>query len=138
MREETISHQRIILFDGICNLCNASVQFVLKHEQTPDFHFASIQSEAGARLLDWRGLPPNYNEAVVYIENGIAHLGSTAALMIGRKLRFPWNGLAQIGLWAPLLLRDWVYRFIARNRYQWFGKQTVCMVPTDGLKARFL
>jgi predicted DCC family thiol-disulfide oxidoreductase YuxK len=138
MNETTIKQQKIILFDGICNLCNGSVIFILKWEKEPLFQFAPIQSEAGKELLEWCGLPSGYNQAVVYIENGRIHLGSTAALKIGRKLVFPWSFLSSIGLFVPKLLRDWVYNQIAQHRYRWFGKQDVCMVPTEKLKARFL
>ena len=130
--------QRIILFDGVCNLCNGSVVFVLQHEKRPTFLFASIQSEAGKELLERCGLPPDYQEAVVMIDDGKCYLGSTAALRIGSDLRFPWSMLADLCLLVPTLLRDWVYRVVARHRYQWFGKRDVCMVPTPDLKARFL
>jgi len=138
MLEEEIKRRRIILFDGICNLCNASIIFILQREKNPSFHFASIQSETGKELLEWCGLPSNYNQAVVYVENGQIHLGSTAALKIGQNLIFPWSFLSYAGLVVPNLVRDWVYNQIAQHRYQWFGKKDVCMVPTENLKARFL
>lgn len=138
MHEEWIRDRNIILFDGLCNLCNGSVIFVLRWEREPIFQFASIQSEAGQRLLERCGLPSNFLEAVVYLENGRSHLGSTAALRIGRRLAFPWSILASLGLLVPRFIRDRVYNQIARHRYKWFGKREVCMVPTGSLKARFL
>ena len=138
MNEEEIQRRRIILFDGICNLCNGSVIFILKREKDPVFQFASIQSETGKELLEWCGLPSNYNQAVVYIENGKIYLGSTAALKIGRNLMFPWSLLSYAGFVVPKFIRDWVYNQIAKHRYQWFGKKDVCMVPTESLRARFL
>jgi len=138
MNEEDIKLRRIILFDGICNLCNGSVTFILEREKSPAFQFASIQSEAGKELLDWCGLPSNYSQAVVYIENGKVCLGSTAALKIGQKLTFPWSVLSSAGFVVPKFIRDWVYNQIAQHRYQWFGKKDVCMVPTESLRARFL
>lgn len=138
MHDKEIKQQKIILFDGICNLCNGSVIFVLKREKEPIFKFASIQSEAGKELLEWCGLPSNYNQAVVYFENGKVHLGSTAALKIGHDLVFPWSILSYAGFVVPKVIRDWVYNQIAVNRYQWFGKRNVCMVPNESLKARFL
>ena len=137
MHDEEIKQQKIILFDGICNLCNGSVIFVLKHEKNPQFRFASIQSETGKELLKWCRLPSNYNQAVVYIENGKIYLGSTAALKIGQGLIFPWPILSYAGLVIPKFIRDWVYSQIAKYRYQWFGKRDVCMVPTKELSARF-
>ena len=138
MNEEDIKLRKIILFDGICNLCNGSVTFILEREKGPAFQFASIQSEAGKELLDWCGLPSNYSQAVVYIENGKVCLGSTAALKIGQKLTFPWSVLSSAGFVVPKFIRDWVYNQIAQHRYQWFGKKDVCMVPTESLRARFL
>jgi predicted DCC family thiol-disulfide oxidoreductase YuxK len=138
MREEEIQRQKIILFDGICNLCNGSVIFILRRERNASFHFASTQSDTGKELLEWCGLPSNYNQAVAYIEYGKIHLGSTAALKIGQDLVFPWSFLAYSGLVVPKFIRDWVYNQIAQHRYQWFGKKDVCMVPTESLKTRFL
>jgi len=137
MTSNEIFQQKMILFDGICNLCNRSVIFVLEHELDHEFRFASIQSETGKKLLQWCGLPSNYSEAVVYIENGKTYLGSTAALKIGQGLVFPWSILSYVGLIVPKLIRDWVYDQIAKHRYQWFGKREVCMVPTKELKMRF-
>jgi len=138
VKDEEISQQKIILFDGVCNLCNSSVIFILKHEKQPVFHFASIQSEAGRELLEWSGLPADFSQAIVFIDQGIVCLGSTAALKIGRHLRFPWSFLSYAGFIVPRFLRDWIYNQIAQNRYRWFGKRDVCMVPTKDLKARFL
>ena len=138
MHDKEIGQHKIILFDGVCNLCNGSVIFVLKREKKPIFKFASIQSEAGQELLEWCGLPSGYSQAVVLIDNGRTYLGSTAALKIGQEFTFPWNSLAYAGLVVPKFIRDWVYNQIAQNRYQWFGKREVCMIPTENLKARFL
>jgi predicted DCC family thiol-disulfide oxidoreductase YuxK len=135
---EDIRQQRIILFDGVCNFCNASVIFILQQERRPDFRFASIQSEAGRGLLKRYGFPTEYSQAVILIEGGKVYSGSTAALKIGQTLRFPWSFLSHAGFIVPQLIRDWVYRQIAKHRYQWFGKRDVCMVPTENLKARFL
>jgi predicted DCC family thiol-disulfide oxidoreductase YuxK len=132
-----IQCQHIILFDGVCNLCNSSVNFILRHEKSPLFHFASIQSETGKALLQWCGLPEDFSDAVIYIENGQVHEGSTAALKIGRSLKFPWSTISIVGLLVPKFIRDWVYRQIGTHRYQWFGKRDVCMAPTKELKVRF-
>ncbi len=133
-----IEQQRLILFDGVCNLCNGSVIFILGRERKPTFHFASIQSEVGRELLAWCGLPPDYLQAVVFVDQGKVYLGSTAALKVGQQLRFPWSLLSHMGFIVPRSLRDWVYNQIAIHRYQWFGKRDVCMAPTETLKARFL
>ena len=128
----------VILFDGVCNLCNGSVIFILEREKGPIFKFASIQSEKGKELLEWCGLPSNYSQTVILIDHGKVFSGSTAALKIGGYLKFPWSILSSIGLLVPRFIRDWVYTKIAQNRYQWFGKRDMCMVPTESLRARFI
>ena len=133
-----IQDKHIIVFDGICNLCNGSVRFILRHEKDSLFQFAALQSETGKSLLAWCGLPESFADAVIYIANGRAYLGSTAALQIGRRLKFPWSMISSLGLRFPEIVRGWVYRQIAAYRYQWFGKQELCMVPTKELRARFL
>lgn len=138
MNTEESGQQKIILFDGVCNLCNGSVLFVLRNEKHPTFQFASIQSEAGKELLQRCGLPADYNQAVILIDRGKVYLGSTAALKIGQQLNFPWSVLSYMGFLVPRFVRDWVYSQIAKHRYRWFGKREVCMVPTKELKARFL
>jgi predicted DCC family thiol-disulfide oxidoreductase YuxK len=138
MNKEELKQQKIILFDGVCNLCNGSVIFILQREKNSVFQFASIQSEAGRELLEWCGLPRDYSQAIVLIDGGKIYLGSTAALKIGQALKFPWSFLSYAGFIVPKLIRDWVYNQIAINRYQWFGKRDVCMIPTEKLKARFL
>jgi predicted DCC family thiol-disulfide oxidoreductase YuxK len=138
MVREEIKLQKIILFDGICNLCNGSVTFILQREKEPIFQFASIQSEAGQGLLAWCGLSKDYNQAVILIDRGKIFLGSTAALKIGQTLKFPLSVLSYAGFIVPKFIRDWAYNQIAVNRYQWFGKKEVCIVPTPNLKGRFL
>lgn len=138
MHKIEFKRQKIILFDGVCNLCNGSIVFILQKEKKPIFQFASIQSEAGKEILQWYGLPSDYNLAVILIENRKMYLGSTAALKIGQTLKFPWSILSSAGLIVPKFIRDWVYRQIAIHRYQWFGKKDFCMIPTESLKARFL
>ncbi len=135
---EGIQQKKIILFDGVCNLCNGSVIFVLQREKEPVFQFASIQSEAGQKLLERFGLAKDYSEAVVLIDRGNVYLGSTAALKIGQGLRFPWSFLSYAGLLVPRFIRDWIYKQIAMHRYQWFRKRDACMIPTEKLRTRFL
>jgi len=138
MNDEEIRQQKIILFDGVCNLCNSSVIFILKHEKEPTFRFASIQSEPGGKILEWYRLPQDFTEAIVFSDRGTIYLGSIAALKIGQHLKFPWSLLSFAGFIVPKPVRDWAYSQIAQHRYQWFGKRDVCMVPTENLKTRFL
>ena len=138
MKNEELEQRKIILFDGVCNLCNGSVMFILQREKKPVFQFASIQSEAGQKLLQWCGLSKDYDQAIILIDQGNVYLGSTAALKLGQTLKFPWSFLSSLGFLVPGYIRDWVYKQIAINRYQWFGRRDVCMVPTDRLQTRLL
>jgi len=123
----------IVLFDVVCNLCNGFVQFVLKRDRHGRFRFASLQSDTARRLLqeDWA------TETVVLIQGGTAFRKSAAALRIARGLRFPWPFLYGLVV-VPRPLRDWIYTWVARHRYGWFGKRESCMVPRPEWKNRFL
>ena len=129
--------QRIILFDGVCNLCNGFVQFVIQHDPAGQFKFTSLQSDKGQELL--KNLPDAYRQidSVVFLENGRFYQKSAAALRIIRRLSGAWP-LLYVLMILPPFLRDWLYSFVARNRYRWFGQQESCMLPTPELKARFL
>jgi predicted DCC family thiol-disulfide oxidoreductase YuxK len=126
----------VILFDGVCNLCNGFVQFVIARDPAGRFQFAALQSDSARRLLarlDGGALP----DSVVLVDGGRVYTRSSAALRIARGLRFPWS-LARALIIVPRPLRDWVYDLVARHRYQWFGRKDVCMIPTPDLRARFL
>jgi predicted DCC family thiol-disulfide oxidoreductase YuxK len=125
----------VILFDGICNLCNGFVQFVIARDPAGHFRFGALQSEAAQRLIG--AAAPSAPDSVVLVEDGRLWTQSSAALRIVRHLRFPWP-LAYLLIGVPRPVRDWVYAAIARNRYRWFGKREVCMVPTPALRARFI
>ncbi len=128
----------VILFDGVCNLCNGFVQFVIERDPSAQFRFASLQSEAGQQLLSAHGAAvPTAPETVVLVENGQVYTHSTAALRILRQLRGPWAWL-YAAIVVPRPLRDAVYRFVARHRYQWFGRREACWLPTPELRTRFL
>jgi predicted DCC family thiol-disulfide oxidoreductase YuxK len=127
----------LILFDGVCNLCAWAVRFIIKRDPTGVFRFASLQSELGQRLLAKHGIDPTSTDSFVLVENDIAYTESTAALRVTRRLHRAWP-LCYVGIVLPRVLRDPVYRFIARHRYRWFGKQETCMIPTPELRARFV
>lgn len=130
--------EAIILFDGVCNLCKSSVQLVIRNDPKAYFHFASLQSEAGAALLQQYHIPIKETpESLVLIEQGKVYQYSSAALRITRKLKGIYPALYPFIL-LPKFIRDTVYKFIARNRYTWWGKQDHCWLPTAELKARFL
>lgn len=124
---------RIILFDGVCHFCDASVQFIMKRDGGT-FHFASLQSEIGQQYVKKFGLSV---DSVVLVEQGQAFTKSTAALKIARHLGMPWS-LLIVARVIPRSFRDLVYGFIAKNRYRWFGQKQECLLPSPKQRARFL
>lgn len=131
-------NKKIVLFDGVCNLCNGAIQFIIKHDKKDIFRFASLQSEIGKKLLAERGLNPDQLESIILIEPGVAYYKkSTAALEISRDLSGGYSFL-KIFLGIPDFIRDGIYDFIGNHRYKWFGKKEQCMIPTPELKAKFL
>ena len=131
----------IILFDGVCNLCAGAVRFIIPRDRSGRFRFAALQSEAGRRILARTGMtPPESGESppsLVLVANGRAHVRSGAALRIAAGLGRAWPLLAVL-LVIPTPLRDLAYRFVARNRYRWFGKETACDVPRIDEAWRFI
>ena len=127
----------VLLFDGICNLCNRAVAFIVRRDPAGKVRFAPLQSNAGRALLQAHGLPENHIESLVLIDEGRAWLAGDAALRVAGYLRAPWPGLRILRI-LPKPLRDAMYRWIARNRYRWFGQRVACMVPDASLKDRFL
>jgi predicted DCC family thiol-disulfide oxidoreductase YuxK len=125
------------LFDGVCNLCNGAVQFVIARDPSSRFHFGTLQSDAARRMLRERYTLPTVPDSIVLLDESGVFTRSDAALRVARGLRFPWP-LAFGLIVVPRPLRDWVYDIVARNRYAWFGKREACMVPTPELRARFL
>ncbi len=129
--------EAIVLFDGVCNLCNASVNFAIDRDPRGRIAFASLQSPSGQELLAEHGLSTTELETVVLISGGRAYTRSSAALRLLGKLRMPWPLLMPL-LLIPPPLRNLVYNFIARRRYRWFGHTETCRVPTPELQSRFL
>src|SRR5215212_1318910 len=127
----------LVLFDGVCNLCNGFVQFVIARDPHGRFQFGPLQAAAARRLIHEHGGPDPLPDAIVLIEDGHLYTGSTAALRIARRLTFPWP-LTAVFLMVPRPLRDWAYALFARRRYRWFGRRETCMVPTPALRARFI
>jgi len=126
-----------ILFDGVCNLCNGFVRFVIPRDPEARFRFAALQSPAAEALLRDAGVVQPLPDSVVLIEDGRVYVRSTAALRIARALRFPWR-LAYAGVVVPRFIRDGIYDAVAANRYRWFGRRESCMIPTPDLARRFL
>lgn len=127
----------VLLFDGVCNLCNASVQWVLLRDTTGIFQFAALQSETGQALLRQNGLDAQNFDTVVLVDGQRVYLRSDVPLEICRRLGGLWSLLFVFKI-VPRVLRDAIYAWIARNRYRWWGRREACMLPRPEWKGRFL
>lgn len=134
---EILKNKTVLLFDGYCNLCHSSVQFVLKHEKNQELYFTSLQSPIGIEILNHYSINPKEIDSLVLIEKNKAYIKSSAALRLGKYLK----GLYILGymfMIIPPFIRNAVYDYIAKNRYKWYGKQDSCIVPDENLAKRFL
>ena len=130
--------KKIILFDGIWNRCNGAIQFVIKRDNSDIFRHAALQSDIGKQLVSERNINISKVDSIILIDPGVAYyIKSTAGLEIGKQLK-GYRTISALLLWIPSTLRDIVYDFVARNRYQWYGKKEECMVPTPELEAKVL
>lgn len=139
-QEENLSkamEDKIVLFDGVCNLCDNSVKFIIKRDKKGIFKMASLQSEVGKQLQEKYGQDTSKVDSVMLIENGKLYTKSTAALRIAKNLDGAWK-LFIVFMVIPSFIRDIFYDFIAKNRYKWFGKHDACMIPDKSIKSRFL
>ncbi|NHB69998.1 DUF393 domain-containing protein [Bacteroidales bacterium M08MB] len=132
----TYTNKSIILFDGVCNLCNASVQFIIKRDKGDYFRFAALQSETGKAIANKYDVSDNAS-SVILIENEKKYTESTAALKIAKKLSGLWP-LLYLFIIIPPPIRNSIYRIIAKNRYRWFGKKDECMVPPPEQTHKFI
>jgi predicted DCC family thiol-disulfide oxidoreductase YuxK len=127
----------VVLFDGVCNLCNGFVQFVIPRDPDGYFRFAALNSEAATKVLSTARHHGPLVDSIVLVEDGGVYVRSAAALRIARWLGFPW--VLGYGLMiVPRPLRDAIYDLVARRRYRWFGRRETCMVPSPGIRDRFL
>ena len=129
--------KKIVLFDGICNLCNASVQFIIEHDKKNAFQFSSLQSDFGQEILSKNHLNTTDFDSVLLVDNNQIFDRSDAALRIAKELDFPIR-LLSVFLIIPKPIRDSFYSIIAKNRYKWFGKKESCWIPTAELKSKFI
>ena len=127
----------IILFDGVCNFCNGSVNFIIERDRENYFKFAPLQSEIGQKLLAEHNIDKTQTDSVVLIENGKAFVRTTAALRIARKLSGAWKLFYGFSI-VPSFIRDVFYKLFAKYRYKMFGKTEACMMPTPEIRARFI
>jgi predicted DCC family thiol-disulfide oxidoreductase YuxK len=131
-------NKKIILLDGVCNLCDSSVQFIIKHDKNDIFRFVSLQSELGQEILKYIGIDPINIDSIILYEPGIAyHYKSSAALEIAKSLGgfFHFGTVFKI---IPAGIRNQLYDYIAKNRYKWYGKKESCMIPSKEIKNKFL
>lgn len=136
--ESLPKNKKIILFDGVCNLCNASVQFVIKHDKKDIFRFVALQSDLGKEIIKHIGIDQKNIDSVILYEPGVAYYyKSSAALEIAKHLGGFFN-FATLFRIIPAFLRNPIYDYIAKNRYEWYGKNESCMIPTPELKSKFL
>jgi predicted DCC family thiol-disulfide oxidoreductase YuxK len=135
--DRALSDNPVVLFDGVCNLCNGSVLFIIKRDAYSKLKFTSLQSDYGIQQMNRFKLPPSALNSVLLIKDDQLFQKSNAALEIARMLDglWPWMYVFKI---VPLFIRDFVYDWIAKNRYRWFGKKEECMIPTLEMKARFI
>ena len=135
--QEVAQNKTIILFDGVCNLCNGAINFVIDKDKNNNFHFASLQSEFGQALLAHFGRDTADFDSMIVYENGKIRTKSTAALRIAAGLSGGWKFFSVFKI-VPTFIRNAVYNLIARNRYKWFGQKNECRIPTPELKAKFV
>ncbi len=129
--------KRIVFFDGMCNLCSTAVQTILKYDKKKQFYFASLQGTTALEMVPEHLSAAQGVDSILLYEDGKFSLKSSAALKIAKHLSFPMN-LNYGFIIVPTLFRNWVYDWIARNRYRWFGKKQECWLPTKEFSARFL
>jgi predicted DCC family thiol-disulfide oxidoreductase YuxK len=127
----------VLFFDGVCNLCSGSVQWIIRHDSQAHIRFAALQSELATQLLAGSGVDPTELASLVFMAEGQVFTHSTGVLKMTALLDKPWS-YARVLLVVPRPIRDLVYRFVAKNRYRWFGQKDQCWIPTPALRARFL
>ena len=128
--------ERIVLFDGVCNFCNGSVNFIIDHDPEKRFKFAPLQSEIGQSLIEKYAIPSDV-DSVILVEDGKVYMHSTAGLRIAKGLGGIWS-LGYVFIIVPAFIRDWAYKTFAKYRYRLFGKTEACMMPTAEVRERFL
>lgn len=132
-----ILNKSVILFDGVCNLCNSSIDFIIKRDKKDRFKVGALQEAAGKELLSKFKVNPEYLDSLVLIEGEEIYFRSTAALRIARNLSGLWP-LFYGFIVLPSSIRDGIYDWIGKNRYRWFGKKNTCRLPTPEERAKFI
>jgi len=131
-------NKKIILFDGVCNLCDSSIQFIIKHDKNDLFRFVALQSDLGQEITKYIGVDITKTDSIILYEPGKAYYyKAEAALKIAKELGGIYRAISWFSI-LPKSISNIVYDYIAKNRYKWYGKKDVCMIPTPELKAKFL
>ena len=128
---------KVILFDGVCNLCNGLVNWIIDHDVKNEFKFATLQSSYGQNAIQRLKMNEESLNTVILIEERQASFRSAAILKIFKHLGYPYK-IAYTFIIIPKFIRDWIYAFVAKNRYKWFGKRDICRILGPGLKAKFI
>ena len=131
------TNHKIILFDGVCNLCNASVNFVIQRDKNDVFRFAALQSDIGKKYISEFNIDPLDTDSIILIDKEKCYIKSTAALHIAKSMSGAYPLLYGFII-VPRFIRNWVYDYVAKNRYKWYGKKKNCMIPTSELQNKFL
>ena len=127
----------VVLFDGVCNFCNGTVNFIIEHDKAGYFKFAPLQSEIGEKLTAENGIDKTETDSVIVIEEDAAYTHSDAAMKIARRLDGIWSWAYFLRI-VPKPIRDAAYKLLAKNRYRLFGRRDECIMPTPDVRARFL
>lgn len=130
-------NEPILIFDGVCSFCSATVQFILKHDMHGRIRFAPLQSPLGRELMQQHGLDPDDAQSLLFVDEDRAYVRSDAAFAIARDLSWRWRWI-RVFRFVPPFIRNRIYDLVARNRYRWFGKLDSCFIPTPEVRARFL
>ena len=138
MLDKLPKHKKIILFDGVCNLCNSSINYVIDKDTKDEFRFLALQSALGKELQEYLGIAPdNLDSIILYSPEEAYYIKSTAALKIISRFSGLWKIVLIFNI-VPTKIRDFIYDIVARNRYIWYGKQQQCRIPTPELESKFL
>ncbi len=136
--QELPKYKKIIIFDGICNLCNGAVQFIIKHDKKDAFRFVALQSDLGKEICNYIGVDQNKIDSIILYNPGVAYYYKSSAVLEISNYLGGFYSLLSIFKILPEKLRNYIYDYVAKNRYKWYGKKESCMIPTPELKSKFL
>lgn len=130
--------KKIILFDGVCNLCDASVQYIIRKDSKDQFRFVALQSDLGKQIIVYLGLKPATLDSIVLYEPGVAYFYKSDAILEIASALGGFLSLLSVTKGIPVSIRNSIYDYVAKNRYKWYGKKQSCMMPTPAISSKFL